>query len=450
MCAVIAQGSKGRNAGIARTRWSRGCAWSGFGRLAVALQGAGRTTADKGSQADENRGQAARANRPSVSRADGPPEAFWGQFGSQYSVLSPRGSKTWRWNVCRPDSTGWRSAPGLPPSLRPGGHRHARGTGCLVRRPGAHAVEGAGRSLRAPGADRGARDRGHRGSGCGRSRRRPVGAVAPKRAVEGAGRSRCRSGGGALPGGKATEHLFIGANGETRRSERRRQLRRQRGGSRPAKGAVRPGDGSGEREEVNPARPTHVSLWFQRWPGSGTTGERGGRRFCGQARQPSRPRRGRRQSGIEAPTRRGLRADPDAGPPRPRMRSRLPVGVARGPQHADVAAHACGQQRVDAGAPRDHVELGADQDAEAPLEDADVARLGRQLVDDLEALRAFDAGRCQRLSVRGSGMLAGAPAVAPIPEETARRRPRRPATPPARTTPALVRTGPRPPPGRPA
>ena len=64
-----------------------------------------------------------------------------------------------------------------------------------------------------------------------------------------------------------------------------------------------------------------------------------------------------------------------------------------------------------------HVELGADEDAEAPLEDAHVAALGRQLVNDLEALCAFDAGRCGRLSGRGAGVLAGNPAAPPIPEE---------------------------------
>ena len=40
-------------------------------------------------------------------------------------------------------------------------------------------------------------------------------------AVEGAERPRCRSGGGAFPGGWASDHLFIGANGESLRSARR-------------------------------------------------------------------------------------------------------------------------------------------------------------------------------------------------------------------------------------
>ena len=74
------------------------------------------------------------------------------------------------------------------------------------------------------------------------------------------------------------------------------------------------------------------------------------------------------------------------------------IGVARGPQHADIATDACDQERIDAQATQVHVELGANENAEAPLEDADVARLGCQLVDDLESLRAFDAERCRRLA----------------------------------------------------
>ena len=240
------------------------------------------------------------------------------------TVLSPWSSKIGA-GVCA-DQTAWgggrrRASP--PPCgrvlvravgrrTRPGGRSRRRG----LRVPSAGSPGGRSRSRRLPSgrgveavpSRRGVRpvapsswSRHRHARRAGRLVCRPGG-----RAVEGAGRHLCRSGGGALLGGWAAEHLFIGANGETRKSEQRRQLRRQRDGSRPARGAVRSGNGSGEREGMNPTRPTHVSPWFQRWPGSGTTGEPGGRRFCGQARRPSRPQRGRRQSGIEAPTRRGL------------------------------------------------------------------------------------------------------------------------------------------------
>ena len=252
------------------TRWDRGCARSGFGRFAVALQGAGRTAAEKGSQAGGNRGQGARANRPSVSRADGPPAAFWGQFGFQHPVLSPRSSKIGA-GMCA-DPTGWvgRSAPGLPPL--PAAGRGGEASACHRRagrmrarrglRPGGgcrHPARAARRGLR-PGRDgRGAGIRlggieAPSRAGAGRLVRQPG-----ARAVEGAGRPRCRSGGGGLPGGWSMDRRSIGANDETRTAARRRQLRRRRGGSRPARGAVRPGDGPGEREGVNPARPTHAS-----------------------------------------------------------------------------------------------------------------------------------------------------------------------------------------------
>ena len=141
----------------------------------------------------------------------------------------------------------------------------------------------------------------------GRSRRAPHRGGRVLAGGRGRRAARCRSGGIAHPGGWTMDHRSIGADCETRRSARRRQLRRRRGESRPARGAVRPGDGPGERVGVNPARSTHAGPWFQRRRGSGTTGKRRGRQSCGQAGRPSRPPRGRRQRGIEAPTRRGLR-----------------------------------------------------------------------------------------------------------------------------------------------
>ena len=268
--------------------------------------------------------------------------------------------ENWGWRVCRPDSIGGAVVAGIPPSLRasagarggaadPAGrpvapsswsrHRHARGAGRLVRRPGGRAVKGAGRhlsrsgggallggwaaehpfigangetpkserrrrrdsiggavvagippSLRASaGARGGAADpagrpvapsswsRHRHARGAGRLVRRPGG-----RAVKGAGRHLSRSGGGALLGGWAAEHPFIGANGETPKSERRRQLRRQRGGSRPARGAVHSGDGSGDREGMNPARPTHVSPSFSAGLEAGPRASVGGGDFVGK------------------------------------------------------------------------------------------------------------------------------------------------------------------------
>ena len=219
-----------------------------------------------------------------------PPGRMWRPgigfgFRSSNSSVHPDARKLALECVSTADMGGGLSPPGLPPPVGA-----ARGSRRLRRGRQIEALAGRGGRILAGG-------RGRRAA-------------------------RCRSGGIAHPGGWTMDHRSIGADCETRRSTRRRQLRRRRGESRPARGAVRPGDGPGERERVNPARSTHAGPWFQRRHGSGTTGKRRGRRSCGQAGRPSRPPRGRRQRGIEAPTRRGLRADRGAGPSRPRTRSR--------------------------------------------------------------------------------------------------------------------------------
>ena len=207
-----------------------------------------------------------------------------------HPILSTPVLENWRWSVCRPANM--RGARRRRVSPLPWVRRAGRGTG---------AGDGRGvRRIEAPGRSRRLRRGRQIEALAGRGGRVPAGGRGRRAA-------RCRSGGIAHPGGWTMDHRSIGADCETRRSARRRQLRRRRGESRPARGAVRPGDGPGEREGVNPARSTHAGPWFQCRRGSGTTGKRRGRRSCGQAGRPSRPPRGRRQRGIEAPTRRGRR-----------------------------------------------------------------------------------------------------------------------------------------------
>ena len=134
---MIAQGSKGRNAVIARTRWSRGCAWSGFGRLTVAHA-----------------------------------------LGTDRAILSPRSSKIGA-GVCA-DQTAWGGGRRRASPLPAGGCGCARWGGGPGRAAGRGGEASAchRRAVRAAGRGRDACRAGeesrpcHRGAGCGRSRRR--------------------------------------------------------------------------------------------------------------------------------------------------------------------------------------------------------------------------------------------------------------------------------------
>ena len=93
--------------------------------------------------------------------------------------------------------------------------------------------------------------------------------------------------------------------------------------------------------------------------------------------------------------------------------------VAGRPQHADVGANAGNQQRLDFEPAQDLIELGAEEYAEAPFDDADVIRVGLKRIDNLEALAALYTGRRRRRTRLGPGMRAGDPAAAPVPQQPA-------------------------------
>ena len=121
-----ARGSNAENAGITRTRWDRGCARAGLGRVSggwkLPHSRAAGTVAVNAPQSGRGRGQIAQAGCRGTSQGpENGPRALTASSGLPGSIRGsapncvPPMLENWGWRVCRPDTTGGPVGAGPPP-----------------------------------------------------------------------------------------------------------------------------------------------------------------------------------------------------------------------------------------------------------------------------------------------------------------------------------------------